>query len=269
MSVKYIVLPILIIFLFASGITLGQSVKNDTSLANSTLASPMANISSTDNSTAAEASPENASAASSAQNLKYIWQITGIESDPVTMALNQSGSDLFGQAKYEPSSGEAWNGLVDGSITGNQVNLVLTVQKGNNLESTKLDGTYTNGDLNGKFTTRDNEGKTIASGNFDAIWTDPNISDYTPAKVTEPATSQPQAAAPTTAAVQPSNTTSTTDQSSEGYTPEGLQTGPIGSSVTVGNGGTKYVNVEEYADKIGPGGDLSGVPPGMGGSGLE
>ena len=31
---------------------------------------------------------------------------------------------------------------------------------------------------------------------------------------------------------------------------------------------SKFVDVHEYADKIGPGGDMSGVPPGMGGSGL-
>jgi hypothetical protein len=31
---------------------------------------------------------------------------------------------------------------------------------------------------------------------------------------------------------------------------------------------SRFVDVRQYKDKIGPGGDLSGVPPGMGGSGL-
>lgn len=32
---------------------------------------------------------------------------------------------------------------------------------------------------------------------------------------------------------------------------------------------SRYIDVHEYSDKIGPGGDLSGVPPGMGGTGLD
>jgi len=32
---------------------------------------------------------------------------------------------------------------------------------------------------------------------------------------------------------------------------------------------SRFVDVHQYKDKIGPGGDLSGVPPGMGGSGLN
>lgn len=183
------------------------------------------------------------------------------------MALDQNGTDLFGKAKYEPDSGDVWNGIVDGSISGNQVNLVITAQKGNNLESIKLDGAYADDALSGKFTTRDSDGKTTASGDFNAIWTSPDISSYTPAQVTEASSASQQAAPTVAASAQTSNTTSTTDQTS-GYTPEGVQTGSAQSSVKVGNGGTKYVDVHEYADKIGPGGDLSGVPPGMGGSGL-
>ncbi len=259
----------LIIFLFTSGLTLGQSVGNGTSLANSTLADPTANTSSTQSSAVKAASPDNAPTNSSAQNLKYIWSITGIEKDPITMALDQNGPDLFGQAKYEPDSGDVWNGIVDGSISGNQVNLVITAQKGKSLESVKLDGAFADDALSGKFTTRDSTGKTTANGDFNAVWISPDISSYTPAQVTETApASQPQTTPNVTAPAQTSSTTSTTDQNSGGQTPEGLQTGPATQpSVKVG-GGTKYVDVHEYADKIGPGGDLSGVPPGMGGSGL-
>jgi plastocyanin len=41
-----------------------------------------------------------------------------------------------------------------------------------------------------------------------------------------------------------------------------------GKIIVTGNSKSRFVDVHEYADKIGPGGDLSGVPPGMGGSGL-
>ena len=253
----------LIIFLLTSGLTLGQSVENGTSSANSILASSTATASSTQ-SLAVQAAPSaNASTSSSTPNLKSIWSITGIENGPVTMALDQNGSDLFGRAKYEPDSGDAWNGVAGGSVSGNDVNLIITALKGNSLESIKLDGVYADDALSGKFTTRDSEGKTTASGDFNAIWTTPDISGYTPAQVTATApASQPQV----TASVQASNTTSTSSQTSASYTPEGLQTGSTQSS---GSGSSRFVDVHEYADKIGPGGDLSGVPPGMGGSGLE
>jgi hypothetical protein len=58
-----------------------------------------------------------------ALNLKYIWSISGIEKDQITMALNQDGNDLFGLAKYDPENGEPWNGVVAGFISGNQVHL--------------------------------------------------------------------------------------------------------------------------------------------------
>ena len=47
-------------------------------------------------------------------NLSYIWSITGIEPGQVIMVLKQEGEDLYGQAKYEPDSGQSWNGVVVG-----------------------------------------------------------------------------------------------------------------------------------------------------------
>ncbi|MDD1727311.1 MAG: hypothetical protein LUQ08_05825 [Methanothrix sp.] len=41
------------------------------------------------------------------------------------------------------------------------------------------------------------------------------------------------------------------------------------STETVQEPKSRFVDVRTYKDKIGPGGDLSGVPPGMGGSGLN
>lgn len=244
----------LIIFIFTTGLTLGKSVDNETSLNSST-----ANASSTESLAAPAAQQDNTSTNSSAQSLKYIWSITGIEKDPIIMALDQDGSDLSGKAKYEPDSGDVWNGIVDGSLSGDQVKLTITAQKGNSLELIKLNGVYADDGLSGKFTAKDSDGKTTASGDFNAVWISPDISSFTPAKVAEAAVSQPQAATTITAPVQTSNTTSTT-----GETPEGLQTSSSQPSVKIG-GKTKYVDVHEYAEKIGPGGDLSGVPPGMGG----
>ncbi len=263
MKIRYVILPMLMIFILTSGLTLGQSVENSTISTNST-----ATTSSAEDLTKQAASSENISTSSSVPNLKSIWSITGIEKDPITMALDQSDTDLFGQAKYEPDSGQVWNGVAGGSISGNNVNLVITAQKGNSLESIKLDGVYADDALSGKFTTRDSTGKTISSGDFNAIWTNPDISSYTPAQVATAAPAAQSQATPTvTTSTQISNTSSTTQQTSGGETPEGLQTGPSQRGVKIG-GGTKYVDVHEYAEKIGPGGDLSGVPPGMGGSGL-
>jgi plastocyanin len=39
-----------------------------------------------------------------------------------------------------------------------------------------------------------------------------------------------------------------------------------GKVIVAGSSKSRFVDVREYKDKIGPGGDLSGVPPGMGGS---
>ena len=77
----------------------------------------------------------------STPGLSYIWSITGIEDGPVIMLLNQEASDLYGQAKYEPDSGQAWNGVVVGSVQGNSVNLVLTALKDRDQFSCRLTGT--------------------------------------------------------------------------------------------------------------------------------
>ncbi len=252
----HIVLPMLLVFIFIAGLSLVQGVENNTSSTNLTDNTSLTNLtnnsSSTEDLAAPATSSENATDNSSSTNLKYIWSITGIENEQIIMALDQDGSDLFGQAKYEPESGDAWNGIVDGSISGGQVNLVITAKKGDNLESIKLKGTFADEALSGKFT-KISEGKVTSKGDFNAVWINPDISSYTPAKVTEAA---PQTVT-TPTPVQTTNTTTsavTTGQSSQ-------QPVQLGKK-------SKYVDVHEYAEKIGPGGDLSGVPPGMGGSGL-
>jgi hypothetical protein len=247
----YIVPPILLLFLFIAGVSLAQdidSAQNSTGLANNTglnesLAPPDDNAAGTTADNTANAS---------VPNLKYIWSIMGIEDDKVIMALDQDGSDLFGQAKYEPDSGDAWNGNVAGSITGTQVDLTITAQKGTDLESIRLNGAFADEAISGKFT-KISGGKIISRGDFNAMWISDDLSTYEPAKVTEAA---PQSA---TAPAQTVNTSpSTTDQSATGQSAQpAVQTG----------GKTQYVDVHKYAEQYEIGGDLSGVPPGMGGSG--
>ncbi|MDD1757789.1 MAG: hypothetical protein LUQ22_03550, partial [Methanotrichaceae archaeon] len=164
----------------------------------------------------------------------------GIEPGLVTMVLNQEGKDLHGQAKYEPDSGEAWNAVVAGSITGDNVDLVVAALVGKELVSTKMSGTFANESLTGSYF-RVSEGKITGRGNFDATWINPDTTSYTPAKITQPQQEMPAQMA------QNATTTQTAQQ-----------------PVQLGQK-SRFVDVREYKDKIGPAGV---IPPGMGGSGL-
>lgn len=178
-------------------------------------------------------------------NLNYIWSFSGIEAGPITMVLNQDAGDLFGQAKFEPDAGVAWNADVVGSITGNEVVMTLTAKKGDSMVTTKLTGTYSNDALGGNFT-QISGGKKVGSGAWSAMWINPDTSSYTPAIIPEQKVEAPAPAQ--------ENTTATEEDASE-------ETSATKKS-------TRFVDVHEYKDKIGPGGDLSGVPPGMGGGAL-
>ena len=105
---------------------------------------------------------------------------------------------------------------------------------------TKMTGTYANDTINGNFT-QTSGGQKVGGGQFTAMWISPGTSSYTPAVIKEEIeeTTVPAAV----------NTTSSTE--------------------TVQEPKSRFVDVRTYKDKIGPGGDLSGVPPGMGGSGLN
>lgn len=217
MNKKGIILSLLLVFLFV-GMSLGQSGDNTSA------AAPSETIAS----------------------LNFIWSLTGIESDPITMALNQEGSDLFGQAKYEPEGAKAWNADVVGSVRGFEVELTMTASKEDGMVTTKMAGTYANDTINGNFTTISG-GKKIGSGIFSAMWINPDTSGYTPAVI-----EQPKAEAPAPAAV---NTTAAAETTTE-------------STTETQKTASRFVDVRQYKDKIGPGGDLSGIPPGMGGAGL-
>jgi len=175
-------------------------------------------------------------------NLNYIWQFSGIEAGPITMVLEQNGSDLLGRAKYEPEGGKAWNADVIGSVAGEKVDLTMSALKDNVLIITRLSGILANEDINGNFT-QASEGKIINNGTFNAMWINPDTSSYTPATVEETVVATP-APAEVTSAAQPA---------------------AAAVNTTAANKTEKrFVDVHEYKDKIGPGGDLSGIPPGMG-----
>lgn len=172
-------------------------------------------------------------------NLMYIWSITGIENDQVIMAMNQEGNDLFGQAKYEPENADSWNGEVAGLVSGNQVYLVITALKGTEQVSTLLEGIFAADSISGKFF-QTSGGNISNRGEFNAMYINPELSSYTPAKVKE-------------------------------LTPEiPISSINATSDTTTNQQKTKYHDVRQDADRILTGvGDISQIPIGMGGSGLS
>lgn len=216
-------LTILLVFVFTASLSSGQGI----SKAN---AAPTANITNI-NTTAAP-------------NLRYIWSVTGIEKDLITMALNQEEGDLFGQAKYEPGDGEPWNGEVAGLVSGNQVHLVITALEGNKQVSTVLDGIFVDDAISGRFF-KTSEGEITDRGEFSAIWMNPDLSGYIPAKVGELELVTPAVIPDSEADIAPPDTNQIARQTS------------------------RYHDVHEDADRVLTGvGDISQIPIGMGGSGL-
>jgi hypothetical protein len=271
LSLKHMIIPVLLVFFLTAGLVLGQDAVNNTSAENVTIPENITvpenvtvpeNITAPENVTApeSEAVPENVTILenvteaqpeeAAAPNLQYIWSVTGIEDGQVTMALNQDGEDLYGQAKYEPDSGEPWNADVTGSVSGDKVQLVLTALKGETMVTTKMKGTFADEIISGNFT-QISQGKVSNSGEFSAMWINPDVSSYTPAEIAKPEPS------PAPEQAQTDNVTTTPAVTAGETTQQPVQ---LGSS--------RFVDVRKYKDQIGPGGDLSGVPPGMGGSGL-
>jgi hypothetical protein len=261
LSLKHLIIPVLLVFLFTAGLSFGQDAANNTSTENVTLpenitvpvdAAALVDVAAPENvtapvdATAAENVTEAPVAEATAPNLQYIWSITGIEPEQVTMVLSQEGEDLFGQAKFEPESGEPWNAVVVGSVSGDKVDLVITALKGETLVATKMAGTFAAEAINGQFF-QVSDGKIASRGDFSAMWINPDVSSYTPAVIAQPETEPVQTDNVTT----PAATTADTTQ----------QPVQLGQS-------TRFVDVRKYKDQIGPGGDLSGIPPGMGGAGL-
>jgi hypothetical protein len=172
-----------------------------------------------------------------APRLEYIWSIEGIETDRITLALHQQGRDLFGQAKYEPESGDAWNGEVVGLISENEVVLAITALVGDRQASILMDGIFANESMKGRFF-REMEGQISDRGAFQAVWINPDVSSYEPAKMKVTPSYATNISAP-----------AITDLASQQK--------------------TRYHDIHQDADRILTGvGDISQIPIGMGGSGL-
>jgi hypothetical protein len=167
---KLIIVPLVLIFILAACPSLAQSLNNSTNEIN-----------------IRDASSFNKSELASVPNLSYIWSITGIEPSQVIMVLKQEGKNLYGQAKYEPDSGQTWNGEIVGSVEGDRVDLVLTSQNGTEETATRLLGNFDEasqsikGDL-----IKVSNGQISERSRFEAVWINPDISSYTPAAVPLP-----------------------------------------------------------------------------------
>ena len=193
---------------------------------------------------------------SESTNLNYIWSVTGIEEDgQVIMLLRQEGGDLYGRAKFEPDSGQAWNGLVVGMIEDENVSLALTAQKGDAMCSYRLTGEYDPasesifGDL-----LQVCDGNITRRGNFQAIWINPDLTSYLPAVV--------ELSRPTDPSSGQNADASKTDQSA-------LLTEASAASPSMDSEKSRFHDVRQDADRILTGvGDISQIPIGMGGSGL-
>jgi hypothetical protein len=193
---------------------------------------------------AATVASSNKSEASFVPNLSYIWSVTGIESGQVVMVLNQDGSDLYGQAKYETDSVQAWNAVVIGFVEKGRIYLVMTALKDMVQFSSRLTGTYdaASGSIKGDILQVSNGNISLRS-DFAAMWINPDISSYTSARA------EPRAEA--SALGQEKN--ATLPQAKESLLPASSQK-------------SRYHDVREDADRILTGvGDISQIPIGMSG----
>lgn len=190
-------------------------------------------------------------------SLSYIWSVTGIESGQVIMVLNQEGSDLYGQAKYEPEDGNAWNAEVVGSVKEDRVYLVLTGIKDAVQFSIQLTGTYdaVSGSMQGDLLQVSNGSISLRS-QFRAMWINPDIVSYTAAQVAQPRADASALGRQANATVQAAV--------------ESVQPALPASSQPASSRESRYHDVRQDADRILTGvGDISQIPIGMGGSGLS
>jgi hypothetical protein len=239
---RRVFVPILLLFLLATSQPLSleaSSPENNGSTKESPAAALQMNASNQQDLTST-ANLTNA-VTTTALDLKYIWSISGIEQDQITMALDQEDNDLFGKAKYEPENGVPWNGVVAGSVSENRVHLAIAAMKGRELVSIVLDGVLADGAISGEFF-QASEGKISGSGEFNAVSINPDLSSYVPAKVNE---LEPEMPVPATNVSASSASGQTVQQASQQK--------------------SRFHDVHLDADRIQTGvGDISQIPIGMG-----
>lgn len=191
---------------------------------------------------------QNEGVSSSAPDLNFIWSITGIEKQPVTMVLNQNGSDIYGQSKYEPDDGQSWNGLIIGSIHEDSIDLFMTILKNGEQLASRMNGTYdaTSGLIKGDILLV-RGGSVSSRSSFEAMAISPDTGSYTPAR------------------------DSAQGESSGSLSLSGQQTnfssqGQKESLLPVPTEKSRFHDVREDADRILTGvGDISQIPIGMSG----
>ncbi len=255
---KLIIIPLVLLFILAAGPSLAQSLNNSTNETNiRDVFSPQESGSVGNESSGSTGTLQDVSAASfneseevAVPNLSYIWSVTGIEPGQVIMVLDQDGTDLFGQAKYEPDSGQSWNGVVVGSVKGDSVDLVLNSQNGMEETATRMLGNFneTSQSMKGDII-RVSNGQITERSRFEAVWINPDISSYTPAVIPI----QKVATAVSSPGAQNTTPQITTENTLPTTTPKK----------------SYYHDVRQDADRILTGvGDISQIPIGMGGSGL-
>lgn len=125
-----------------------------------------------------------ASAVESPSDVEGIW-ILRLNSSLVTMAVRQSGQDLFGTAKAEQPV--AWNGALAGTLKGDDIELALAYTADLKVVATKLSGQVSGDSLKGTFVQADSIGEAFKE-DFSATRTTSDVSSYQPAKTetTEP-----------------------------------------------------------------------------------
>ncbi|MCQ8903935.1 MAG: hypothetical protein NQU42_07585 [Methanothrix sp.] len=179
MLTKFMSIGLLFVLIIGAGMCEDQAegVENATvAMDNVTM-----DMNATSNVTAEEAAP---------LSLQYIWSLSLSSGEQITMALNQSGAELFGSAKYEGA--EPWNGVVVGSVNGSSVDLVLTALKGRSLVPIVMKGIYSEDTITGTYSVYSPRG-VVSSGKFTAMWINPDTSVYTPAVIPEAAPPAPAA----------------------------------------------------------------------------
>lgn len=131
------------------------------------------------NATADAAAPSETAVSTEPLSLQGIWKISLADSE-ITMAVNQSGDSLFGQAKLEGT--DPWNGIIAGSLSGRAVHIALAAFQGKVLVSTLLSGTVLDDSMEGSYVRSDSDGD-AARGEFAAVRVSPDVEGYSPTQV--------------------------------------------------------------------------------------
>ena len=245
---KLVIIPLLLLLILAACPSLAQSLSNSSNETSIRDASSPQESRSLANESDASATSFNESEQPAVPNLSYIWSVSGIEPGQVIMVLKQEGKNLYGQAKYEPDSGQSWNREIVGSVEGDRVDLVLTIQNGTEETATRLLGNFDEasqsikGDL-----IRVSNGQISERSRFEAVWINPDISSYIPAVVPLPGAAS-----------------AVTSREAQNTTPQ-----IVAENSFTTRPKSYYHDIHEDADRIMTGvGDISQIPIGMGGSGL-